>query len=254
MIRRAAEDVTLALTFMTRLPLPCGWIRRERKLAEALWAMPLGGVFAGMLGGGLMFAANLAGLPADLSGILAVAAMTLATGALHEDGLADFCDGLGGGRSVPQRLTIMREAQIGSYGAISLILALVSLIVLMKELFVSLSFGHFFAALIAAAAVSRCASAAIFALLRPARSDGIAIFFGHPGNFNIALTLIWPSLAAVVMLGIEQAIALLSGALLAALTIAALAQRYLGGYTGDVLGACISASFIAALLAIRLTL
>ncbi|MEO0810700.1 MAG: adenosylcobinamide-GDP ribazoletransferase, partial [Pseudomonadota bacterium] len=103
------------------------------------------------------------------------------------------------------------------------------------------------------AAVSRCSSPLIFALLRPARNDGLAKFFGHPGHFNIALTLIWPSLMAIVMLSVPQAFALLSGALVATLAIAALAHRYLGGYTGDVLGAGISLSFITSLIAIRLT-
>jgi len=253
MIRRIAEDLALALTFMTRLPVPCAWIRPGRTLAEALWAMPLGGVAVGALGSAVILTAHHAGLHAGLSSILAVAAMILATVALHEDGLADFVDGIGGGHSIERRLEIMRDSQIGAYGTLGLISAFAILVKLLEELIVHLNPWYFLATMIAAAAVARSSIALIFVLLRPARKDGLATFFGYPGRFNLALTLVWPASMAVVLLGVRAG-ALLGGALVAVLTLAAIAYRYLGGYTGDVFGASICLSFITSLIAVRLIL
>ncbi len=253
MIRRIAEDIALAATFMTRLPVPCGWIRKERKLAEALWAMPLGGGLIGVLGGGLVIGSETMGVAPGLGSLIALAVMTIATGALHEDGLADFCDGIGGGHSVEQRLEIMRDSQIGTYGTIALILAFVTLVTVMEHLLLSLGAWHLLVIIIAAAALSRSSSAMIFALLPPARNDGLAVFFGHPGRMNLALTLIWPASASIALLGWHAA-ALITAALLTALTVSAIAYKYLGGYTGDVLGATISLSFVASLVAFEISL
>ncbi|MDN3711343.1 adenosylcobinamide-GDP ribazoletransferase [Paracoccus cavernae] len=67
-----------------------------------------------------VFAATMAlGLPQALAAILAVAAMVWLSGGLHEDGLADLADGMGGPNR-ERRLEIMRDSRIGSYGALTL--------------------------------------------------------------------------------------------------------------------------------------
>jgi len=237
MIRRIAEDITLAITFMTRLPLPCAWVQQNRKLSDTLWALPLAGACVGAFGGGIAILAGQFELGAQLAAILALAAMVLITGALHEDGLADFFDGVGGGATAERRLTIMRDSRIGTYGVIVLILVFAALMVTIAELFASLEPSRFFLAMISAAALARCSVAAIFVLLPPARDDGLAAFFGLPGRLNRAVTLIWPAIAVIFLFEPLAAAALLAGACIATLTTAAMAFRYLGGYTGDVFGA-----------------
>ena len=53
--------------------------------------------------------------------LLGMATAVLLTGALHEDGFADTCDGLGGGWNAEERLRIMKDSRIGTYGALGLV-------------------------------------------------------------------------------------------------------------------------------------
>src|SRR5690348_5898466 len=97
-----AGDVVVAITFCTRLALG-GMLRGTHDLARASWAMPLAGAIvgaAGALGYWLAFRLGLAPLPAAAVALLVTLAVS---GALHEDGLADTADSLGG-RSPEQRL------------------------------------------------------------------------------------------------------------------------------------------------------
>ena len=80
-----------------------GRARRERAL------FPLVGALVGAAGGLAFALAGGLGLPATIAALLAMAAQVVATGGLHEDGLADVADGLGGGRTRAERLGIMRD-------------------------------------------------------------------------------------------------------------------------------------------------
>jgi adenosylcobinamide-GDP ribazoletransferase len=111
------RDLRLALGFMTRLPV--GVI--EGDLAAASWAFPLAGLLVGGVAALIYgFAIDL-GLSALIAAALAVAGATLLTGALHEDGLADFADGLGVRGGPAERLAAMRASGIGSFGTLALI-------------------------------------------------------------------------------------------------------------------------------------
>ncbi|MEN2494381.1 MAG: Adenosylcobinamide-GDP ribazoletransferase [Hyphomicrobiaceae bacterium hypho_1] len=252
-IRRITEDIVLSITFTTRIPLPCCWIRKDRTLAEAVWAIPLGGALIGALTGGLMFITLKIGFDAALSSVIAIIAMTLATGALHEDGLADFCDGIGGGHSIQQRLKIMQDSRIGVYGGLALILTFFLLASLIEQLWYALGAWHFFIAIVAAKTISLSSSALIFMILKPARDVGQAIRFGRPGHLNLILMFIWPMCTAILILGIH-AVALICGAFVTTLAISLIAYTYLRGYTGDVLGAGIHLSFIGSLTALKVIL
>ena len=74
------------------------------------------------------------GLPALVAATIAVAMLVLATGAFHEDGLADVADGFGGGHSVARKLEIMRDSGIGAYGVAALVLSIVLRIALLAAL------------------------------------------------------------------------------------------------------------------------
>ncbi len=121
------DRIWAALIFFTRLPF---WRLHQPPKAcyqTVVEHWPL----AGWLTGGVM-AATLYGasmvLPYQVAVLAAIAMRLLVTGALHEDGLADFLDGFGGGGNNRQRiLDIMKDSHIGTYGVIGLILYLLLL-------------------------------------------------------------------------------------------------------------------------------
>ena len=121
----ARRDIADALRFFTRLrvgePEPSAPLDIDR----IAWAAPVAGVVVGLIGALVLALTTLLGLPPLLRAGLATAALVVATGALHEDGLADVADGFGGGATRARKLEIMRDSRIGAYGAIAIALALI---------------------------------------------------------------------------------------------------------------------------------
>lgn len=115
------QRLAATLSFFTRLPL---WKfvkidpRHYERVVE-LW--PVAGWLTGGLSALTLWLASMT-FSAPVAALLALAARTLFTGALHEDGLADFADGMGGGSSRERILAIMKDSHIGSYGVITLAL------------------------------------------------------------------------------------------------------------------------------------
>ena len=239
------EELKLALVFCTRLPLLGAMPAAGAPIGQAAWAFPLAGLVVGLVGAAVFWLAHRFGLPGWPAAALAVGATLAATGALHEDGLADTADGFGGGKTREQKLAIMRDSRIGTYGVCALVLSLVLRIAALA----SLPSAHAVVwALFAAHAGARAAVPALMLLLPPARADGLSFAAGRPpGNSVIAAVLIG-FVVLVFCLHLRHAIAALI--LLAALvgTMAWLATRQIGGQTGDVLGALEQVSEIAVLL------
>ncbi|MDP2107868.1 MAG: adenosylcobinamide-GDP ribazoletransferase, partial [Rhodocyclaceae bacterium] len=124
-MRRELEYFFAALRFFTRLPAP-GWVGHSaEQLNHAARYFPLVGVIVGAIGAGVTLAA-LQLWPAQIAVLLGMTATLLATGAFHEDGLADSIDGCGGGWTKEQVLAIMKDSRIGSYGAIGIGMALLT--------------------------------------------------------------------------------------------------------------------------------
>jgi adenosylcobinamide-GDP ribazoletransferase len=233
MVADLIHDCKVALAFLTRLPVRHGRVWRDADLAGSMPLFPLVGALIG-LAGGLAYALALGlGLPPWPAAALALATTIAATGALHEDGVADVADGFGGGRTREDKLRIMRDPRIGSYGTIALVLALLAragaLVTLADPLQVM-------TALITAGAVSRAALPPVMIGLPQARSGGLAALAGRPHPLRATAAALIAGLAAVALLGPSAPAALLAGAV-GALAVALLARRQVGGYTGDVLGA-----------------
>lgn len=115
------DDIFAALMFFTRLP----WWKLRRVPADSFKRIVGYWPVAGWVTGGVMTAiygiALFFHLPVVLALLLVFTGRLLLTGALHEDGLADFFDGFGGGRSREQVLTIMKDSHIGTYGVLALV-------------------------------------------------------------------------------------------------------------------------------------
>jgi adenosylcobinamide-GDP ribazoletransferase len=246
--RPVRRDVADALRFFTRLPPPAppdaGF-----DLNRIAWAAPVAGAVVGIAGVLALAAAEALGLPPLIGATLAVTAMVGATGALHEDGLADVADGLGGGATRELKLAIMRDSRIGAYGAVALVLSLVFRIGALSAA-LRHGFGEAAGALTLAAAVSRAGALAPLALLDPARADGAGAAAGRlePQSFAAA----WGAALAIALVlgfaatGLGHALAGLAGAAVGAGAMTALARRQIGGQTGDVAGAAQQAAEIAA--------
>jgi adenosylcobinamide-GDP ribazoletransferase len=244
MLADLIHDCKVALAFLTRLPVRERPAWRDADLAASVPLFPVVGALIGVAGSIGYALAVWLGLPPWPAATIALATTIWLTGALHEDGLADFADGCGGGRTREDKLRIMRDPRVGSYGAIALILALLARAGALAALAAPWAVG---AALVAAGAVSRAALPAVMASLPNARADGLAAGAGRPHPLRAAAAVVVAALIAIVLLGQAAPAAVLAG-VAGALAVALLARRQIGGYTGDVLGAVQQLAEIGVLL------
>jgi adenosylcobinamide-GDP ribazoletransferase len=223
-----------AVQFLTRVPTPAlpgfelDWISRSARFFP-LVGLLVGGVCAAVFWGASQLWSG--ALPA----LLAIGVGVLVTGAFHEDGLADTCDGLGGGGAPERRLEIMKDSRIGTYGALGLGLGLATKAAALGTLPAGLGAWT----LVAAHAGGRGASVLAMRALTYVRDVDGGKWKPAPSDLSF-----WEVLAALTFAALPLALSpagvvfqgLLAGALLA-LVLALVARRLLGGYTGDVLGA-----------------
>ncbi len=237
-------DITACLVFLTRIPIGVAGLDAARPLARSAWAFGVVGAVVGGIGAAVHAIASGFGLAPLVAATLAVAAMVAATGALHEDGLADAIDGFGGGRDREAKLRIMRDSRLGAFGAVALILTLVLRIAVLAALAEPAVVA---AVLVAAATASRAAMGVMMAGLAPARADGLAVSAGAPGMATAAAGVLIAVVVAVAVVP-AAAVGLLAGVSAGAAAMAWLARRQIGGHTGDVLGATQQVTEIAALV------
>jgi adenosylcobinamide-GDP ribazoletransferase len=227
------EEFAIATGLLTRLPVATE-AAEPGAVAAASWAFPLVGAGIGALCASAFFLAQLLGCANPAAALVAVMAGLAVTGALHEDGLADTADGFGGGRDRQAKLAIMRDSRHGSFGILALILSVGLRAAALSALGEPIGAGL---ALLAAHAASRAILPATMRMMAPARPDGLGAAAGRPSlPVTLAATLIGGAVALAALGPARGAVALLAA--IAAVALAAmLAQRQIGGYTGDVLGA-----------------
>jgi adenosylcobinamide-GDP ribazoletransferase len=241
-LSRWLVDLRVCLALYTRIPMP-GDERPD--LARASWAAPVAGALVGLAGAAVLWLAGGLGLPPWAAALLAVGTTILITGALHEDGLADVADGFGGAFARADKLAIMRDARIGTYGTLALILSVGLRAAALAAIAEPLAAG---AALIAAHAGARALLPAVMRRLPLARAEGLAADAGTPQPRTVAVGLGLAALLAVVTLGPGTAVLAAVAAIAAATAMVAIARRQIGGYTGDVLGASEQLAEIAILV------
>jgi len=222
------HDIAAAFSLLTRLPVPVDHSRAGARGAAAAWAFPLVGAAVGLLAGALGWALLSMGVAAGMVAVFVIAAQVMMTGAMHEDGLADMADGMGG-FTPERRLEIMKDSRIGAYGAIALVLALLA-----RHAGISaLSGADLPLALMALGAGSRALMVAVMAWLPTARPSGLSATAGRADALPaLAIGL----LACLLGLGWSGVLVFLGMAIAVAL-IALVAKARFGGQTGDILGA-----------------
>jgi adenosylcobinamide-GDP ribazoletransferase len=252
----ALADLRSALAFLTCFP-PVVLGRpadRPFDFRRAARMFPLVGALIGAAGGiVVILSVGLLHLPALLAAGLAIAATVAVTGALHEDGLADTADGLGGGDSAMRKLEIMADSRIGTFGAVAVTLSVVLRVGALAALVPAGSFRAA-AALIAAEAASRGAMVRLWHDLPAARPGGMADRAGPPDDrATLAAVLGSAVIVAVAVVPTYGLWAALAGAVAVVATafgLARLLANQIGGQTGDTLGACQQCAAIAFLAAI----
>jgi adenosylcobinamide-GDP ribazoletransferase len=174
------------------------------------------------------------GLPGALAAALGLAATLIATGCLHEDGLADTADGFGAGKDRLQKLEIMRDSRIGAYGVCALTLSLI----LRWSAVAAIAHPPTVAiALIAAHASARAPLAMFMRFIPRARADGLSAQAGPPPPISAVVAGLFGLVVLIVALGPTTAMAGLLLLILADVFLGWLSMRQIGGQTGDVIGA-----------------
>ncbi|MGE8296219.1 MAG: adenosylcobinamide-GDP ribazoletransferase [Pseudomonas sp.] len=245
-LRRESDRFLLSLQFFTRIPIPAAVPYSETELNHAAIYFPLIGSLIGGLCALVLWGAGLL-WPMPVAICISMVFGLLLTGCFHEDGLADCMDGMGGGWERERILTIMHDSRLGTYGAAALVSALAGKFLLLW----SLPAQFLLPVLVLAHTVSRINAASMMLNEPYARPEGkakpLAIEISL-GGFALAIAL-----ALLPFLFIELPplfwLALLPLVLLR-LWFARWLRKWIGGFTGDCLGALQQLSELTFLLAV----
>ncbi len=231
----------VALQFLTRVPVPT-WVGWQDEWLHASARHFAGvGLLLGSLASLVLWAAAHV-WPAPVAVLLCMAFTIWITGAFHEDGLADTCDGLGGAVSRERALLIMKDSRLGTYGAVGLLLVLA----LKASALHALATRDWAATLVVLPLAHTWSRTATVVLLRWLPYGGDAEhakakpMAQQVDGLGLLVALVWAGLAAGVAALYMPATALAAAAVLCVIVTLWMAhwlQRRLGGYTGDALGA-----------------
>jgi adenosylcobinamide-GDP ribazoletransferase len=250
-------DFCVCLGFFTRLPCSLAPSGSDpvtlAGFPRAVRMLPVAGALLGALAAAVMAAGTTLGFPPLIAAPLAISTLVVLSGAMHEDGLADCADGFFGGETPVQKLEIMSDGRIGTFGAVALVLSLF-LRAASLALIVDKSLGLACAVLIGGAALSRSGALLPLVLLKPARQSGAGCAARKPAKGAVAVAICLAILIALapVPLGANLLKALLGIGLAAgsAYAVVVLSKHEIGGQTGDVAGAAQQFAEIAYYLAL----
>lgn len=231
-----------ALMFYTRLPCP-SWVDHSSEYVnKSIRYFSLIGWLVGAIAGGSFLLGSW--LISPMFGIiLSFAISALTTGAFHEDGFADVCDGFGGGWTKEKILMIMKDSRIGAYGVVGLVLIYLMKVSLLLEI-VTLG-NEFWLVLmfISAHAISRfMASTIVFThkYVRDTDDSKAGLIAQQTSKTNLVLSAIFglPPILFLSYLSRNYLIlAIIPLLYLIKMWLARYFTKWIGGYTGDCLGA-----------------
>ncbi|MDH4438899.1 MAG: adenosylcobinamide-GDP ribazoletransferase [Rhizobium sp.] len=252
-------DTARAMAFLSRLPVPDRFFEgHDGNLSKTVAVFPLAGLLIALPSAALLGLLVVIGAPPMIAALTALALQILLTGALHEDGLSDTADGLGGGRDRERALAIMKDSRIGTYGALALILSVglrVSCVAALATVISPLAIALIW---LAAAAFSRAAMVWHWSALPPAKADGVAAAAGLPdpgaARRAVAAGIAVPALLAFFVLPLwSTGLALVASCLLTA-GFTRFVRSKISGHTGDTIGASQQIAEIGFLLSLAILL
>lgn len=246
----------VAVQFLTRLPTPAFRDYQPHWLSQSACYFPAVGALVGAINVGIWSLAS-HWLPIPVAVGLMIATSLLVTGAFHEDGFADSCDGFGGGVTADRVLAIMKDSRIGAYGAIGIVVMLA----LKWVTLVHIPLTALPMIVVSAHMLSRWCSCGLIWALPYVRSDGDAKAKPLADTLSVRSWLISGLIGAIAvapfaivggdleyLLWIHVLTAASVAALLTTAAAAAYVRQRIGGYTGDCLGAVQQLSELAFLL------
>ena len=223
-----------AVRFFTRIPIPDRIPHSAESLNHAARYFPAVGLLVGSISA-IAFLIAILFVPSSVAVLIAMGSSIYLTGAFHEDGLSDMTDGLGGGWEKMRILEIMKDSRVGSYGVIAITMALLSKFVLLD------SFDPLWVPflLITAHAFSRYCAVLIMAGLPYVREDTLSK--SKPLATHLTRNALWIAsafgLLPLLLLPTTAALMSVAAGLIATIWLGRKLQKWLGGYTGDCLGA-----------------
>ncbi len=258
-IRDFADDVARSVAFLSRIHMPQRhFVNFDGRLSRAVRAFPIAGLLIALPAAAVV--SIFAAIKADplFTAFVAVAIQALITGVLHEDGLSDTADGLGGGRNKESALVIMKDSRIGSYGAVALILSFGLRVAALAAILPQLTPSGAGVLLLGVAALSRSAMVWHWSKLPPARKDGVAASAGEPLTgavrqalaIGIVATILLLLIAGVPLLAVPLALMAFAAVVVG---FSEIVNGKIGGHTGDTIGATQQLTEIAVLSALALT-
>ncbi len=239
-----------AIMFLTRLPVPKFTDHSQEYLERAVKYFPLAGWIVGAISGFVFLVFNKY-IGEDIAIVASIIAGILATGAFHEDGFADVCDAFGGGWTKEKILMIMKDSRLGTFGVIGLISILGSKFLLLRELpkflpeidqpstNIFYNYRYFLITLLAAHAVSRVMPVWVLRFYEyvtdPDGSKSKPLASNKPG-YGILIFATITTLIPFIFLSWHFLLALVP-VILVTYSLADYFKKWIGGYTGDCLGA-----------------
>ncbi|ABV36764.1 cobalamin 5'-phosphate synthase [Shewanella sediminis HAW-EB3] len=234
-MKRHLGAILAAASFLTRLSMP-QWVGKDSEaIAQASRWFALIGLFIGVIAACLLYTFT-ALMGQELAVVLTLVGIILLTGAFHEDGLADLCDGFGGGWERSRKLAIMKDSQIGAYGVLALVASFAIKVMALSQLSLSAACS----ALIICHAGSRAVAGLVAVYLPYARdcdSDNKTPQKDAALPLRNRFILCICGALPLAFLPLSAALALLTVWLLTFIAMIKLMQRHIQGYTGDTLGA-----------------
>lgn len=253
------KETMRALAFLSRLPVPARCFDGyEGALNDTVRGFPLAGAIIALPASIVLLIATAFDLPDIVSALLAIVALVVTSGALHEDGLADVADGFFGGHTAERRLAIMKDSSIGSYGALALIVSVLMRTTLLAATLDRLGPMHALIVMIGTETASRGILVKFWQSLPSARAGGVADRAGIPGESEANSALIIGSFVLAAAYGvIGGPLAVVYAALLTVLVFygfSTLCRDKIGGQTGDTLGAIQQLATISLMLGLVIAL
>jgi adenosylcobinamide-GDP ribazoletransferase len=232
-----------AVRFLTIIPVPGGGQMEPGKMGRSVAFFPLVGLLLGLITAGLNWLIGRF-LPASVTAILLVLAMTVLTGGLHLDGLMDTCDGVFVRRTPEERLRIMDDSRVGSFGVIGGALVILSKYAVLT----SLPGTRIFEVLVLTPVVSRFLMAwAVFAF-PCARPEGLGFMFKQSVNV-LSFAVATVTALAIIFIAAGLPGLAITAAVWIIITLAALyLKSRLNGLTGDTYGALNELAEVAVLI------
>jgi len=244
-LARRLNQLRLAASFLTILPIASKTPASPEDQAAAFGWFPLVGFLIGAAASLEDWAASFVCGPA-LRAMLIVMTIAIVTGGVHLDGLADTADALGAGRDRVRALAIMRDSRIGSFGAIALVF-----VISLKVIALAGAAGpRRYAAIYAAPGIGRWAMTGIAYGLNYLRENGAGTPLLKRGAArNLRVATIIAVIAMIPLIGLRAPRACIA-AVIVTIALRAFYRRWLGGITGDLIGAAGELAETAVLIAI----